>query len=173
MKKIATLVFLLFAVSICSVAQQAVPAIKWSKCFGGFYTDVGNSIAQTTDGNFVIVGNTGSNDGDVVGNNEYLKGGKAWVIKINNEGRLLWQKTYGGTGGVSGRFITATSDGGSIFTAWSISKNGQTSGNHGGEDVWVAKLDANGNLQWQRSYGGSGVDEAKLFVLLPMVVIFL
>jgi len=134
MKKISTLAILLLAISLISVAQQAVPAIQWSKCFGGSLEERGHSIASTTDGNFVIVGEAWSNDGDLAGN---ISNGRVnvWVIKIDSAGNLLWQKTYGGSSWDMGRFITATPDGGSIFVAHTLSNDGQVSGYHGSWDI--------------------------------------
>src|SRR6185295_3780805 len=86
---------------------------------------------------------------------------------------ILWQKCLGGSGteGISlatnfqfpplnPATIQQTPDGGYIFAGNSTSNNGDVTGNHGGSDYWVVKMDSVGNLVWQKSYGGSNNDLA-------------
>jgi uncharacterized repeat protein (TIGR01451 family) len=158
MKRISTLAVLLIS-SFYSLAQQAPPGIQWQKSFGGTGNDKAYSITQTTDGNFVIVGETASNDGDVTGGTPGDTS-NIWVIKIDRFGEFLWKKVYGGTSHDEARFVTATADGGCILTARTLSTNGHITGNHGSWDIWVLKLDQNGNLEWQKCYGGSNTERA-------------
>ena len=74
---------------------------------------------------------------------------------------LQWQKNFGGTGGDSAYSVKQTTDGGYIVVGQSSSIDGDITGNHGGIDYWVAKLDATGNILWQKSFGGTGTDIAK------------
>ena len=73
---------------------------------------------------------------------------------------IQWQKSLGGTGWDLANSIQQTSDGGYIVAGFSSSNNGDVTGNHGGGDYWVVKLDSSGNLQWQKSLGGTGFDAA-------------
>src|SRR6185503_6760359 len=74
---------------------------------------------------------------------------------------LQWQKNFGGAGNDSAYSVKPTPDGGYIVAGQSSSAGGDITGNHGGIDYWVAKLDAAGNILWQKSFGGSGTDIAK------------
>ncbi len=73
---------------------------------------------------------------------------------------LQWQKSLGGTGTDEARSVFSTSDGGSIIAGNSNSLNGDVIGNHGSYDYWLVKMDAAGNVQWKKTYGGSTSDKA-------------
>ena len=106
---------------------------------GGSGGETLQSIQQTTDGGYIVIGRTPSIDGDVSGN----QGGvDVWVVKLTNLGVIEWQKCLGGTSNDFGYSIHQTTDGGYILTGVSISNNGDVSGNHGSSDVWVVKLSA-------------------------------
>lgn len=122
--------------------------------FGGSEIDIAYAATKTPDGNYVIAGDTRSNDGDVTGFNGNAD---AWIIKINDQGDLLWQKTLGGTNFDTARAITATINGLAI-TGSSRSDDIDVTTNAGQNDIWIALLDADGNLQDQRSIGGDGID---------------
>ncbi len=134
--------------------------LKWQRCFGGTENDVANQIIKTTDGNYVIVGNTFSSDGDVVGHHEGYYNMDAWIIKINNSGNILWQKCLGGSNDDGANSIYQTSDGGFIVAGYSYSDDGDLTENKGGYDYWIIKLNASGDIQWQKVYGGSNDDIA-------------
>lgn len=74
---------------------------------------------------------------------------------------LFWQKNFGGSGNDQSNGVCATADGGFILAGKSNSSDGQLTQNRGGFDFWVVKTDASGNLQWQRSMGGSQEDIAE------------
>ena len=73
---------------------------------------------------------------------------------------MVWQRSLGGSGWDSAESIRQTSDGGYIVAGWTASTDGDVSGNHGGTDAWVVKLDGAGNPVWQRCLGGSWEDDA-------------
>ena len=129
--------------------------VKWKKVYGGSDNDRPNSIKQTTDGGFVVAGHTLSNNGNVSGNHGYYD---AWVLKLDSIGIIQWQKTLGGTDWEEASDIEQTTDGGYILVGWSSSTDGDVSQNHGSLDYWIVKLDYAGNIQWQKSYGGSNED---------------
>jgi len=129
----------------------------WQKAFGGISTEFGQAIGQSIDGGYILVGLTYSNDGDVSGNHG---SSDVWIIKLDETGNLIWQKTLGGSGEDSGNAILQTSDGGYTVTGYTESNDGDVSGNHGGFDAWVVKLDIMGNFAWQKAFGGSGMDKA-------------
>ena len=141
----------------CSYSQA--PLIQWQKSYGGngIYGDAGYSISQTTDGGYIVAGQSDSNDGDVSGNHGY---NDAWVLKLDVNGAIQWQKSLGGSGWDGLSSVEQTSDGGYILTGATDSNDGDVSGNHGGGDVWIIKLDFIGNLLWQKTFGGSGDESA-------------
>jgi hypothetical protein len=124
------------------------------RSFGGSEIDIAFSAVKSSDGNYVIAGDTRSNDGDVT---EFNGNEDVWVIKINDQGGLLWQKTLGGTGFDTGRAVVATTNGLAI-TGSSRSNDIDVTENAGQNDIWIALLDHDGNLQDQRSIGGDGID---------------
>ena len=154
MKKLITVSILISHFSIFLIAQ---PTIQWQKNFGGTDSDEAKSIQQTSDGGFVVVGNTYSIDTDVIDNHGLCD---SWIVKMNGSGVPEWKKSFGGTGSDLSNAIQQTLDGGYIFTGWSNSIDGDITGNFGFEDVWVVKLDNIGNIQWQKSFGGTGNDQS-------------
>ena len=72
---------------------------------------------------------------------------------------IQWEKSFGGTGYESARDIVQTSDGGyMVFGETNSTDGGVIAGFGGTKDIWLLKLDATGNLEWQKRYGGSGLD---------------
>jgi hypothetical protein len=161
MKKIA-LTLALALVQMTTFAQ--VPAIQWQKCLGGTSQDGANSIQPTLDGGYIVVCQTPSTDGDVIGS---YGGGDAWVVKLSVTGNLLWQKCLGGTSYDEAKSIIPTSDGGYIITGFTNSNNEDVTGNHGVQDAWVIKLSATGNVIWQKCLGGTSYDYAESIIPTP------
>ncbi|WP_395047120.1 T9SS type A sorting domain-containing protein [Flavobacterium sp.] len=131
-------------------------AIQWQKTLGSVNTDSAYDIEQTSDGGYVFIGTVGNSDGDVVGS----FGSQIWVVKLNSTGTITWQKTLGGTYEEVGYCIKQTADNGYIIAGSSNSSDGGVTGNHGFIDAWIIKLDSAGAVQWQKSYGGTEFDEA-------------
>jgi hypothetical protein len=161
MKKI--LLILCLALAQMNTFAQA-PVIQWQKAFGGLGNDRANSIQATPDGSYIVAGYTTSADGDVTGNHG---GGDAWVMKLDAAGTIVWQKAFGGTGLDSAQSIQLTPDGGYIVAGDSNSTDGDVTGNHGGGDAWVMKLDATGTIVWQKTFGGTRLDSAQSIQLTP------
>ncbi len=129
--------------------------LTWEKSFGGSEIDEARGIVKTSDDNYLIVGDTRSNDLDVSTNNGAAD---LWIIKISPTGTLIWEKTLGGSSFDVGRSIRKTQDNGFIVSGNSRSSNGDLINNNGQNDAWVIKLDSNANLEWQKTVGGSHVD---------------
>ncbi|GAA4972033.1 hypothetical protein [Algibacter aquimarinus] len=127
----------------------------WEKSFGGSEIDEARGITLSADGNYVIVGDTRSNDLDVSENNGAAD---LWVLKITPDGSIIWEKSFGGNNFDVGRSINKTLDNGFIISGSSRSANGDVSVNQGQNDAWVLKIDTNGNLEWQKTIGGSNID---------------
>jgi len=143
------------------VKLTAAGVIQWQKALGGSGFDLGGSIIQTSDGGFVVVGFTKSNDGDVTGNHG---GADAWIIRLTASGSIAWQKTYGGSADDEAGTIIQTSDGGYAVAGITASNDGDVKGNHGAVDGWLLKLDTLGNIQWQKTLGGSDTDNISSIV---------
>jgi hypothetical protein len=138
--------------TICTTLWGQTPGIIWEKTFGGSNFDSPTSITRVNDGNYVVAGWTYSNDIDVIGNHGGID---VWVIKIDQTGNILWKKTIGGSSDDVAYSVASTNDGGVIISGWSDSNDGDISGNHGGSDCLVLKLSSIGNIEWQKSIGGS------------------
>jgi len=129
--------------------------LVWEKSFGGTQTDEARAISKSNDGNYIIVGDTRSNDTDVSFNNGATD---LWVIKISPIGELIWEKSIGGNSFDVGRSISKTQNGDFIISGSSRSVNGDLTNNNGQNDAWVIKIDSNGELKWQKTIGGSEID---------------
>ncbi|WP_242117338.1 hypothetical protein [Aestuariivivens sediminicola] len=129
----------------------------WEHSFGGSEIDEAWGIIASGDGNYLIVGNTRSNDKNVTQN----KGAAdLWLIKINDDGNLLWKKCLGGSNFDQGQSISQSQDNTFIISGNSRSSDGHVSENKGQNDAWIMKIDTNGNLLWEKTIGGSGIDLA-------------
>lgn len=143
------------------VKLNAEGVIVWKKTLGGTDSEYANSIQQTSDGGYIIAGNTESNDGDVSGNHS-VNFDDFWIVKLNASGTIVWQKTMGGTDHDRAASIQQTIDGGYIIAGNTSSNNGDVTGYHGTSflDGWVVKLNATGTIVWQKALGGSSDDFA-------------
>jgi uncharacterized repeat protein (TIGR01451 family) len=154
MRKSFLLLTFIFYYSI-SFSQTA--GAKWSRPLGGTRADYGYDIQKTSDGGFLFAGNTWSNNIDVSGN--HGDSVDLWVVKLNKLGRIQWQKSFGGTSGEGFGKMICNTDGTTVLVTATYSNNGDVLGYHGGQDLWVIKIDAEGNLLWQRCLGGSSQEE--------------
>jgi hypothetical protein len=144
---------LLFSLLFTAAATAQAPAIDWKKALGGTNAEEAYCIQQTADGGYIVAGNTKSYDGDVVGNHGGYS--DAWIVKISGAGELQWQKSLGGTGEDAAYSIGLTSDGGYIVGGFTTSTDGDIVANHGQFDAWVIKLSSSGDIEWQKTIGGT------------------
>lgn len=138
------------------VKLDAMGNMTWQKTLGGSESDLAYAVQQTTDGGYVVAGTTLSNDGDVTWSNG--DPGDVWVVKLDAAGNISWQKALGGTDLDRAYAVQQTTDGGFVVVGEARSNDGDVTGNHGDSDIWAVKLDAMGNITWQKSLGGSGLD---------------
>jgi len=139
------------------VKLDSVGNIQWQKCLGGSHNEEANSVQQTADRGYIVVGDTNSTDGDVSGNHGNYD---AWVVKLDSAGNIKWQKCLGGSRYDEANSVQQTADGGYIVAGDTNSIDGNVKGNHGNYDSWVVKLDKVGNIRWQKCLGGSRNEEA-------------
>jgi hypothetical protein len=132
--------------------------IQWQKVLGGSTgCEFANQVLPTSDGGYIVAGHTDSHDGDVTS----IHGGRdVWIIKLSSSGDVQWQKTIGGTADDYAYSIQSTSNGGCIIAGYTESHDGDVTGNHGAQDVWVAKLSSSGAIEWQKALGGINNDYA-------------
>ncbi|MFK8006358.1 MAG: T9SS type A sorting domain-containing protein [Saprospiraceae bacterium] len=134
---------------------QAQPLVEWSEELGGSLNDLPEVVYVTSNGDFIIAGQSASSDGSIDNN----KGGAdLWVTKLDGNGNLIWEKNYGGSEDDFAMDLQPTTDGGFILTGGSASSDGDLTNNNGRIDIWILKINALGELQWSKKYGGSGVD---------------
>jgi hypothetical protein len=134
---------------IMKVDQQGVT--QWRKQFGGEAADNAYAIAGSNDGKFFVAGNTNSSSGQVTGYHAASNTQDAWVLKIGEDGNLLWQKALGGFKNDETKGVVATQDGGCIAVGFTNSTDGDLTGMKGG--LWIVRLSAQGDIEWQKTYG--------------------
>lgn len=132
--------------------------IAWIKNFGGSGDDTAQSVIETIDGGYAILGYTNSTDGDL--QDKTLAVNDYWLLKLDYDGNLQWSRTYGGSKDDRGQSVIQTADGGFAITGYAMSDDGDGSNNNGFHDNWILKLDAQGNLEWEKSFGFSGHDHS-------------
>lgn len=124
---------------------DSIGTVKWDKTFGGINIDQLYSIKTTNDSGLVVAGFTNS-----LGHGGY----DMYVIRTNKLGDSLWTKTYGGADWDFAYSIEKTNDGGYILAG------GTYSYGKGDEDMYLVKINANGDTLWTKMYGGINEDEA-------------
>ncbi len=134
---------------------------QWDKTFGGTGSDELVKVIQLASGEYVLGGYSNSpTGGDKTqgsqGSTDY------WLIKISKNGAKLWDKRYGGSATEILGSFTQTRSGGFLLGGTSLSGKGQdkSENSRGGSDYWVVQTDQDGNLLWDKTYGGNGNDEA-------------
>ena len=155
MRKTLLSVFCLFSMYTISAQQD----IMWEKSIGGEQAEYLYNAISTPDYGFLILGSSASNTiGDIQKKNQGSLDYFIW--KMDENGQQEWQNSFGGNGSDFLYAAQSTSDGGYVLAGASTSsKSGdKISENQGNEDIWIIKIDAQGKLQWQQSFGGNGND---------------
>jgi parallel beta-helix repeat protein len=120
--------------------------LQWAKTYGGTGSDQAYSVIQTADGGYLLAGDTTSGAGPY----DFM------LVKTDKDGNIKpgWPKTYGGSGADTVWAVIETYDGGFLVVG------DTTSYGAGAEDFWLVKTDSSGNVEWTRTYGGTGSDTA-------------
>jgi hypothetical protein len=124
------------------VKLDADGKVSWDKAYGGYGVDFAVSSFELPAEGYLVAGNTSSLE---------VLHGVAWILKLDAAGAILWQRTYRNTGVDILVSAQGTTDGGSIFV-------GRTEGPAGTTELWVVKLGPAGEIQWEHTYGGTGMD---------------
>jgi uncharacterized protein with FMN-binding domain len=127
----------------------------WERTFGGMGKDIGFMVQQTKDGGYIIAGATKPH---MIGDYDI------WLIKTDSEGNPEWDKTFGGRGNDWPNAIQQTADGGYIIAGGTESygagfNNAFLVKTPRNTNLWLIKTDSEGNIVWDRTFGGSGFDE--------------
>jgi hypothetical protein len=156
---------------------------QWQKTIGGNGQEELLCAFQTRDGGYMLGGSSSSSPAIIETNNSnekkasdvkpdlYAKSEKSrgnmdyWIVKLDKEGTVLWQKTYGGEYADLLRSMEQTKDGGYIMGGYSNSSQSgeKTTANTGIGDYWIVKIDDVGGIEWQKTYGGNG--DNQLYVI--------
>jgi hypothetical protein len=126
------------------IKTDAFGNVQWAKTYGGTLADIAHSVQQTSDGGYIVAGYTWS----------FGTGGDILLIKTDANGNVQWAKTYGGTNNDYAFSVRQTPDGGYIVAGTTNSFGA------GWSDIFLIKTDAFGNVQWAKTYGEAGYDEA-------------
>ena len=131
--------------------------IIWEKSYGGSEIDEARDVVSSENGNQIIVGDTRSEEQDVSVNNGAAD---LWILKITENGDVLWEKSLGGSNFDVARSINSTFDNGFIIAGSSRSSDGNVNENKGQNDAWIIKISNAGELLWEKTVGGTEIDFA-------------
>jgi len=141
------------------VKLDSLGNIEWENTIGGDDFEYFSQIFQTNDGGYIVSGDSQSNiSGDKSensnGENDF------WIIKLNNLGEIEWENTIGGNDLDSRPIAFPSQEGGYIVagSSWSNISGDKTENSKGDEDFWILKLNDEGQIEWQKTIGGSGSD---------------
>ncbi len=151
---------------VCVVRFEAQQNKLWDKTYGGVGAELAVDIAPTPDGGFMIFGSSASpkaanpNSGTKTSLNNGMM--DFWVIRIDAHGNQLWDKSYGGAADDVCTHAEPMPDGGWLLSGYSRSlpkpAGGKTAPAFGMEDLWILRIDDQGNRLWDQSFGGSGAE---------------
>ncbi len=128
------------------------------KTFGGSDDEEANDIINTSDGGFMVIGSSKSNDELI--QNKINSESDIILMKFDRDKSIEWVKNYGGSRDDRGQSVVEVSSIGYALLGYSMSNNGDVSNNEGFHDNWVILIDSKGNIVWEKSYGFSGHDHA-------------
>ncbi|MDQ1167095.1 T9SS type B sorting domain-containing protein [Flavobacterium sp. SORGH_AS_0622] len=141
-------------------------SIIWQNTIGGNNGDYAKSIIATADGNYFIGGDSSSRISGDKTENTINNSNDVWLVKLNNNGQLIWQKNFGGDDTEIFSNMRLTSDNGLVLGIMSYSgiSGIKTEASQGNRDYWIIKLDSNNILEWDKAFGGSSVDQTQSIV---------
>ena len=129
--------------------------VIWERCYGGSEGDGPEKIIPIDEENIYLLNNSISNDGDV----QNGKPADFWIVKINGSGSILWENSYGNRT-CDVRDALLTPDGGLLMMGRILAAGGDVKVYYGGNDIWLCKIDMVGNIEWEKTLGNHGQDNA-------------
>ena len=136
---------------------DSVGSIIWEKTYGGSNGDSFRKILPSDNNTFILVGGSGSSDGDI-SYDPYPGSADYWIVKIDLQGNIIWDRIVGGNYGETIWSGFGTSDGGVVAYGWTDSGDGDVSQFYGGNDAWMIKLSSEGDIEWDYTIGTDWVD---------------
>ncbi|MCG8576902.1 MAG: T9SS type A sorting domain-containing protein [Flavobacteriales bacterium] len=133
--------------------------IIWDRTIGGNGYDAPRMVKSTEDGGYIVIGSSYSDVSE--DKSEDSKGyGDFWVVKTDQIGNIVWDRTFGGAGADVGQDVIITEDYDYIIggISWSDISGDKTETNVGIRDYWLVKVNQYGELVWDKTYGGSKDD---------------
>ena len=155
MRKIL-IAFLILNLFLQKAISQNKPEIEWEKTYGGYSREDFSMILPTTGNGYILAGSTVSNDGDI-------KSGNAgwddfWVISINQNGEIIWEKTYGDIKDEVLTVIQQAPDGGFLLGGFTNTFTEEQIMQKRLYDFVIYKIDNKGSTIWKKTFGGNGDD---------------
>ena len=135
----------------------------FEKTYGGTLGEGPYGIFTSTDGNYYILGVAYSSDGDI-SFDPYPTSNDFWIIKIDGEGNIIWDKIVGGNGYDQPYRGYATTDGGIVAAGWTNSSDGDVSHYYDSYDMWMVKLSSDGEIEGDFTAGSSGMENAQAII---------
>lgn len=131
--------------------------VFYDEFLGGSGFDQFTEVLQTNDDGYLAVGRSTSNDGEITDANNGSE--DVLIVKFNEDFDVEWIQQFGGSEIENGLSVIQTSDGGYLIAGFSLSSDGEMDEiNNGREDALLLKLDASGNIEWNKQYGGNSFD---------------
>jgi hypothetical protein len=141
---------------------------EWDKVFVGNQDAILTSMVKTPDGGYILGGHTASG---IAGDKTTASKGSSdyWIVKLNQDGKKVWDRTYGGRSWDFLSTLISTPDGGYLLggSSWSGAGEDKTAASRGYEDYWIIKVDTIGNKEWDKTFGGNGTDLLTSLVAAP------
>jgi gliding motility-associated-like protein len=138
--------------------------VIWYKLYGGSNAEYATSIRKTSDGNFIVLAQTQSKDGDV---KSHIGGKDIWLFKINSDnGNIIWQKTFGSLLDETPTDLELLPDN-SIIISGTAQQSPFAVSTYTGSNSFLMKMDQAGNFGWMRVFGGDGNDTIQSFTPVP------
>ena len=137
------------------INTDSVGSVIWERCYGGSEGDGIHKIIPVDNNTFYLLNHSFSSDGDV----QNGRPGNFWIVKINDTGDIIWENSYGNRS-CDPRDAILTPDGGLLMMGRIMYAGGDVSTWYGRNDIWLCKIDSIGNIQWEKTLGNQGQENA-------------